>query len=62
MLKIQTLLWGDAMHAHSKVKCHLDLSVPQLVKSNKSYPYTFIRTLSNSFKLNQTHKHHNKQI
>ena len=43
---------GDAMHAHSKFKCHLDLSVPQLVKSNTSYPYTFIRTLSNSFKLN----------
>ena len=53
---------GDAMHAHSKVKCHLDLSVPQLVKSNTFYPYTFIRILSNSFKLNRTHKHHNKQI
>ena len=53
---------GDAMHAHSKVKCHLDLSVPQLVKSNTSYPYTVIRTLSNSFGLNRTHKHCNKQI
>ena len=43
---------GGAMHAHSKVKCHLDLSVLQLVKSNTFYPYTFIRILSNSFKLN----------
>ena len=50
---------GDAMHTHSKVKCHLDLSVSQLVKSNTFYPYTFIRILSNSFELNRTHKHHN---
>ena len=50
---------GDAMHAHSKVKCHLDLSVPQLVKSNTFYPYTFIRILLNSFELNRTHKHCN---
>ena len=38
---------GDAMHAHSKVKCHLDLSVPQLVNSNTFFPNTFIRILSN---------------
>ena len=44
----------------SKVKCHMDLSVLQLVKSNTFCPYTFIRILSNSFELNRTHKHHNK--
>ena len=49
-MKIQTLLWGDAMHAHSKLKYNIEYSQKYYIKIIPlSLPTEHYQTLPNPF-------------